>query len=187
LELLSKQQGEIEMFKSILVALDGSEPSDRALKTAASLAASIGAELILTHILLRTSPLSDFHEMAERYDFDPSVVQNLDKIEILPPQTAYGVTIPSTIAVVSAFSLAEFAENYLNAAERIAREIGVNDIGKIICDGKPGAEILSWAEKKNADLIVVGSRGTGKVQSLFLGSTSNKVVQESPVSCLVVK
>lgn len=53
--------------------------------------------------------------------------------------------------------------------------------------GNPGAVITRVAAEGDYDLIVVGSRGLSGVKKLFLGSTSNAVVQEARTSVLVVK
>ena len=44
-----------------------------------------------------------------------------------------------------------------------------------------------FAEDHNADLIIMGNRGLGAFSRTFLGSVSNKVINQSKVSVLVVK
>ena len=39
--------------------------------------------------------------------------------------------------------------------------------------GRPDAEIVDWAEEIGADLIVMGSRGVGRVRRALFGSVSN--------------
>ena len=51
----------------------------------------------------------------------------------------------------------------------------------------PVAGVLGWVRKERADLVVVGSRGFGRIKGLILGSVSQKIVQESECPCLVVK
>jgi nucleotide-binding universal stress UspA family protein len=50
------------MFKRVLVAVDGSEHSHRALKYAKGLAECFGAELYLVHIFPKTSDLLGYEE-----------------------------------------------------------------------------------------------------------------------------
>ena len=51
--------------------------------------------------------------------------------------------------------------------------------------GSPSVQILKAS--KDFDLIVIGSRGLGRLRSLMLGSVSNTVVQQSRVPVLVVR
>ena len=53
--------------------------------------------------------------------------------------------------------------------------------------GHPAEELLTLAEKKKCDLIVVGSRGVTGLRKFFLGSVSNKVACHAPCSVLVVR
>jgi nucleotide-binding universal stress UspA family protein len=52
--------------------------------------------------------------------------------------------------------------------------------------GKPAQEILLQAEDCNADVIVMGMRGVGGTEKLFLGSTSEQVLGKATVPVLVV-
>lgn len=53
--------------------------------------------------------------------------------------------------------------------------------------GKPGEAIIEAAIDENADMVVVGTRGLGKVKRAFLGSVSDYCVHHSPVPVLVCK
>lgn len=53
--------------------------------------------------------------------------------------------------------------------------------------GKPGEAIVEAAIEENADMVVVGTRGLGKVKRAFLGSVSDYCVHHSPVPVLVCK
>jgi nucleotide-binding universal stress UspA family protein len=50
----------------------------------------------------------------------------------------------------------------------------------------PTEALVSLAEEREADLIVVGSSGEGRLRGLLLGSTAFGVIQRSPVPVLVV-
>ena len=47
--------------------------------------------------------------------------------------------------------------------------------------------VLRYAEDKNVDLIVCGTRGLGGIKSFFLGSVSHKLLEDATCPCLVVK
>lgn len=47
--------------------------------------------------------------------------------------------------------------------------------------------ILKHAKKLGVDMIVMGSRGTGALKGLFLGSVSSRVLAASPVPVTIVR
>jgi len=53
--------------------------------------------------------------------------------------------------------------------------------------GVEGQTIVSFADYNNFDLIVIGSRGMGKIREVFLGSTSNYVLHTSKIPVLIIK
>lgn len=53
--------------------------------------------------------------------------------------------------------------------------------------GDEDKRIVDIAEKKDFDLIVIGSRGMGAAKEIFLGSTSNYVLHKSKKPVLIVK
>lgn len=55
-----------------------------------------------------------------------------------------------------------------------------------ILEGDPGEQIVRLARLRDADLIVVGSRGRGAVASAVLGSVSQRVVHDADRPVLVV-
>jgi len=54
-------------------------------------------------------------------------------------------------------------------------------------EGHPAHVICETAEKKGYDLILIGSRGLSGMKKVFLGSVSHAVIQEAQASVLVVK
>ena len=75
----------------------------------------------------------------------------------------------------------------LDHAEDLAAERGANRISKRIEDGKPVDCILKVAESEGVDLIVSGARGLSGLAALVLGSTSQRLSQLSPVTCMTVR
>jgi nucleotide-binding universal stress UspA family protein len=56
-----------------------------------------------------------------------------------------------------------------------------------VLEGPPADAILRVAQVRQADLIVMGSRGLGNAAALFLGSVSYKVLQDATCPVLIVK
>lgn len=54
-------------------------------------------------------------------------------------------------------------------------------------DGEPAEEILSFAERENFDLIVIGSHGRTGLSRLLLGSVAEAVVRGAKCPVLTVK
>lgn len=175
------------MFKKILVAVDGSSHADKALEAGANMAAALDAELILLHILLRTTPVDGLRDMAERHGFLDAIKEDLEDVEVITVPVPAMVASASGVLVIPGKLLTDVAAAYLAQAKAIAEKAGVKAVHTQIGDGHSGREILAWADKCDADLIVLGSRGFGDMKSILLGSVSHKVTQESKVPCLIVK
>ena len=78
------------------------------------------------------------------------------------------------------------AEDILDAA--------IKEVGKVPCEihtelieGDPASTILEVAKIRTSDIIVMGSRGLGRLAGLLLGSTSQKVVSHAPCPVLIVR
>ena len=78
------------------------------------------------------------------------------------------------------------AEDILDAA--------IKEVGKVPCEihtelieGDPASAILEVAKVRTSDIIVMGSRGLGRLAGLLLGSTSQKVVSHAPCPVLIVR
>lgn len=147
------------MFTNILIAVDGSPHSERAVAEAVDLARTTGASL---------TALAAFPDIA------PWVYVG-----------GYGAILPPAgLDDVHAQSRREH-ERMLE--EMLARLAGDLDVERIVVQGTPAAAILEQAEKGRHDLIVMGSRGRGELRSLLLGSVSHHVLQTSPIPVLVVR
>ncbi len=88
-------------------------------------------------------------------------------------------------------------QNAINARLSEAQEIlqkAVEIVGDVpaeihteLIEGDPAESIIDVASTRNSDLIVMGSRGLGRLAGLVLGSTSQKVVGHAPCPVLIVR
>ncbi len=76
------------------------------------------------------------------------------------------------------------AERALANALRIVADRGVPVTGAVV-ENSPATALLGAA--KDADLVIVGSRGRGSIGSLLLGSVSSQVVHHAHCPVLVVR
>ena len=75
-------------------------------------------------------------------------------------------------------------EHLQSMAERL-REAG-HEVTALMVQGPTVQTILEQAEKLEAEVIVVGSHGHGKLFDVVVGSVSAGVIRKSPVPVLVV-
>ena len=73
----------------------------------------------------------------------------------------------------------------LERALTLAAERGIH-AGTELLAGNPVDEIVAYADSADADVIVIGSRGRGRIAGELLGSVSRGVLQEARRPVLVV-
>lgn len=56
-----------------------------------------------------------------------------------------------------------------------------------LLEGDAAEAIIEVAKTRSSDLIVMGSRGLGRLAGLLLGSTSQKVLSHAPCPVLIVR
>jgi nucleotide-binding universal stress UspA family protein len=78
------------------------------------------------------------------------------------------------------------AKRQLDEAKAILAEDGV-EAEFIQAVGNPAAEIITAAEERDADLIVVGHRGRSAISRFIEGSVSDRVVRHATCDVLVVR
>jgi nucleotide-binding universal stress UspA family protein len=147
------------MFKTILVATDGSEHADKALDIACDMAQKWGSKLLVLAVYRHHSMPASTH----------SLIGGATEIE--PPDTTLG----------------KLAREIVQAAVVRARERGVQQVEGLARRGPPARTIVQVAKERGADAIAMGSRGLGAAEGFFLGSVSHKVSSLAECTCITVK
>ncbi|AIO39708.1 universal stress protein [Burkholderia sp. AU19243] len=145
------------MYSNILVALDGSETSSRALDAALNLAAQTGARLTPVYVV-------DF--MVPAYDtfaYDPSILVDAFREEGL--------------------RVTEDAARRLKARDVAGtpRIVDVAPVGEDVAQ-----RIVALAGELDADLIVMGTHGRRGFRRLFLGSVAERVLRHATRPVLMI-
>ncbi|MBM6616609.1 universal stress protein [Bacillus suaedaesalsae] len=106
------------------------------------------------------------------------------------------VTVMAYSAIVGsyeAYSLMEMrtvaeaaAKARINEAREVLKTLP-NPTGTKVLEGDPAVQIIKYAEELEFDVIVMGSRGLGKIREFFLGSVSHNVVQMAKCPVFIVK
>jgi nucleotide-binding universal stress UspA family protein len=73
--------------------------------------------------------------------------------------------------------------------EAVGPTLGTTDhpVTKVNLEGYPADALVDYCEEKQADLLVMGTRGRGRIASTFLGSTSSRALEHAKCDVLVAK
>jgi len=136
-------------MKRVLLAIDGSEHSNRAARVAGELSADLDVPVDVINVVSDTSLVTagPIHEYARTEKIA------ISQRELLP-------SLGADLVVQAA-----------NVVREAGGQVGATDV----LIGAPAHEIVRYAETQNADCIVMGRRGLGDVAGLFMGSISHKV------------
>jgi len=146
--------------RAIVVAVDGSGPSLRAVEFAAAIAKVTGGRLTLIHAI------------------DPALIRLLPLDSAFAGATRLGLDIGKMEE-----NLRKDALRQLERCGRICESAGVPYTSRVAME-RPTRAIADAAEK--ADLVVMGSRGLGAFSGAVLGSLSHRVIGETSKPVLVV-
>ncbi len=148
------------MYSKIVVAIDGSDYSYNALRKGLELACLTGAKVY------------GFHAGNPGVYSSSFINDDMDAVD------------PS-INTVSARVQKEIKE-ILDKGAEIAKEYDCES--EFATEyGDPRDEIIDYAEKIGADLIIAGSKGKNLPKRILLGSVSSAIVNSSKISVLVIK
>lgn len=148
------------MFRKVLIAVDGSAHSKRAIAYGAKIAAQNGAEVVLFHVMR--------HLGSDRVPPDLEELEHIEHVRLTEADMLRGV-----------------ADAVVIEARDLAGTQGATNVQSVIQDGDPATRILEYCKAHEVDLIVIGRRGLGGLASLLLGSVSQKVSHAAPCACLL--
>lgn len=152
------------MIDKILVATDASAASNRALEMAAQLSGQYDAELLVIHVI-RDMQI-------------PFEIQEIPELE--------SDTIES-FASAREEIMRKVAESVLKEARHKVEALGAVGVQTTIGTGDPASTILDIAKRRDIDMLVIGTRGLGKIKGQILGSVSRKVTNNAETTCLIVR
>ena len=149
----------LNLSKKIIVAIDGSPPSDKAAEAAACLAAASSTENFkstLYAIIVR--PAKDDPSLHDLYPGrgGPSADWNTRQQRIF------------------------------YVVDKAASEAGIQ-LRKKVVYGEVDEQLLQFAERESCDLIVIGSSGKGRLRRALQGSVSTRVALNARCSVYIVR
>ncbi len=147
------------MISRILIAVDGSPHSTKAVDVGSLIAAALDAKLLLLHVV--------------KLERVPEAIRQFAKTEQL--------------AGTDVDILMRGAKHMLAGAADKARSAGVTDVDIEVDKGPIARTIIATAKRRETDMIVPGSRGMGDVEGLLRGGVSHRVETLAKCPVLVVK
>ena len=153
-----------DSFKKIMVCLDGSKHSEKALSQAVQIAKKFESKVILVHIIEPTAILSSMQNSADPY---------------------WGsISVP--LVESSLKKEREEGKKILTKNARILEKENIS-FEIMLLLGRPSEEILNFSKKECVDLIVVGSLGKGMLSRVLLGSVSSSISQRACCTVIIVR
>ena len=145
------------MFKHVLIPIDGSALSMKAVESGVAFAKVTGAKITVLTVI------------------EPSGVLGTDSKRVAATRKAYEQ------------HARDIAERELKDAERKAKKQGVPCTTILQEQEQPYQAIVETAARKRCDLIAMASHGRSGVAALVLGSVTSKVLAYSRVPVLVYR
>jgi nucleotide-binding universal stress UspA family protein len=146
----------------LVIGVDGSPHSRRAVELVGSLAGPDGGAVTLVAVLEPRRPAS---------------------VGLLP--SSLRATIGRELARLEAERTQDLQQELDRAARRLQRAGWA--VETQVRTGVPLAEVLAATQASDTDALVLGARGVGGLERLLLGSVAEGALSRSPVSVLVVR
>lgn len=146
------------MYERILVPVDGSATSNRGLEEALAIAAKLGSQLRLIHVI--------------------------DESSLAMSAGAFAGNIGDLFTLLREAGESVLAEAKQRADARgVAADTALHDnFSGRVCD-----EVIKEANAWRADLIVIGTHGRRGAGRVLLGSDAEQIVRLAPVPVLLVR
>lgn len=156
---------EQEQVKVLLVPVDGSDGSLKALRIALNLARSLEVPVEL---------LFSFPRNAIEMFGPPGEAPTQNQLQYMSEEAFSGLRNKS-------------AERVWESAGKVLEASGNGlSIRRVLLAGDPSESIIEHSESLDSPMILVGSRGLSRFKSLLLGSVSQRLVQHASCPVTVV-
>ncbi len=153
------------MYSKVLVPLDGSAVSERALAHAQNMANAFGARVYLLQVISLTH---EYEASRDGGGEGPSVVE-------------YSLELAQEITA----GRQSRAEKYLEAVAAQLKSQGIQ-VDTAVRQGLTLENITTFVEEHGIDLIVMSTHGRGYFQRFMVGSVTDRVIRSSHVPVVAI-
>ena len=147
------------MFKNILIPTDGSPLSQKAVVQGVALAKSVGAKVTAFFAAPPATPI------------------------VYRDHLPVGYATPGEHEEM----IRKTAAKYLGVVERAAKKAGISCESVHVTSDYPEEGILKVAQKKKCDLIVMATHCQGGLRGMFIGSVTQKVLNQAKIPVMVFR
>jgi nucleotide-binding universal stress UspA family protein len=147
------------MFKNILIPTDGSPLSQKAVVQGVALAKSVGAKVTAFFAAPPATPI------------------------VYRDHLPVGYATPGEHEEM----IRKTAAKYLGFVERAAKKAGISCESVHVTSDYPEEGIVKVAQKKKCDLIVMATHGQGGLRGMFIGSVTQKVLNQAKIPVMVFR
>lgn len=156
------------MFNRILVPLDGSKFSSRALIYAFEIADGFNSEIILLRVVEAVRPIA------------------------IASSTFGATESPQAVKISMEVALEEEKQHVDKARRYLQEKARTGNCRQVRCEyrvsvGTPAEQIIHTAKAEKIDLIVLSEHGWGGIKRALLGSVADEVIRKSTKPVLVIR
>jgi len=149
-------------IKKVMIALDFDPTAQKVAEVGYSFASSLGAEIILMHVLV-----------------DPLYYSSIESFPII------GYT-GSLIIPMQIMNTEETKKESIIFLDKIKKHLGDNAIQTLIKEGDFADLILKSAKELHVDIIVIGTHSRRWLEEILMGSVTENVLHHSKIPLFIV-
>jgi nucleotide-binding universal stress UspA family protein len=179
------------MFSKILVAFDGSKSSLDAVERAIEIGRKYNSSLIILHVLdsYKYPYLLSSVILAPTYGSDKFEKEREEFDELMKSLKEKYLSKKREGGVLDARPMSESISNS-NLSKSLNTPRNENelfDTAIVEAETSTASTIVDYAESKNVDLLVIGSKGRTGLKQMLVGSTATDVIKYAHCPVMVVR
>ncbi len=169
-----------ETINKILVPVDGSKASQKAIEYSSWVASKTGANIVMLHVV-DADKLKVSYEAMDRYTPEWE-----DKIKGTDDIKRYSPFFEEKLSCMLEDPMCKRGNNILKEMAKFAGKNGIKP-KSLLKLGRVVDTIIQTAEDENCDHIIMGTTGLTGLKRLLMGHVANDVVKYSPYRVTVVR
>ncbi|MEJ1377958.1 MAG: universal stress protein, partial [Candidatus Sedimenticola sp. (ex Thyasira tokunagai)] len=160
-------------YKSILLAVDSSDHSNRGILEAVSLSNHYGSRLTAAHVYA-----AKLHDLRFRQMEGGLPEQFREEQELERQRDVHDDLITKGLSIIT--------DSYLDQVDRKAKNEKI-EVKRRSLEGKNYRELVNETNNGEYDLLVMGALGLGAIKSSRLGTVCQRVARRSIIDTLIIK